>query len=290
MRTQSVGELVKIAKGDDRSLREYARDSGVDAAIISKMINGSYIPKKPGLYESLTSPQASPRGGVTCEQLLLAAGASEEFQSGMSAGVSVGMLARLSDIPSSDMIRVLKSRGIDVDNGGIRDTSSASMKPEVVRRIQQIQSEKQRFIAIANGILLGAIGKCGITFQLGSTDNAEAVHFDTCVRLMNHDITDYLVRYVYISDEETASLSLIQCTMRRIVEELIFLSPKRSQAVAVVTNHPDAYDFLCGYKGRLSYNGGLSVLLFDPERAMFLREEFLAHYICEEPVDDIHLS
>ena len=44
-----------------------------------------------------------------------------------------------------------------------------------------------------------------------------------------------------------------------------------------------------GKDGRLSYNGGLSVLLFDPERAMFLGEEFLAHYICEEPVKDIHL-
>ena len=32
----SVGELVKQAKGEDRSLREYARDSGVDAAILSK--------------------------------------------------------------------------------------------------------------------------------------------------------------------------------------------------------------------------------------------------------------
>ena len=61
----SVGELVKRAKGDDRSLREYARDSGVDAAIISKIINGTYTPKKPGIYESLTSPQASPRAGVT---------------------------------------------------------------------------------------------------------------------------------------------------------------------------------------------------------------------------------
>ena len=72
----SVGELVKRAKGEDRSLREYARDSGVDAAILSKIINGSYIPKKPGIFEALTSPQAAPRGGVTCEQMVAAAGAS----------------------------------------------------------------------------------------------------------------------------------------------------------------------------------------------------------------------
>ncbi len=61
----SVGELVKRAKGEDRSLREYARDPGVDAAILSKIINGRYIPKKPGIYEALTSRKASPRGGVT---------------------------------------------------------------------------------------------------------------------------------------------------------------------------------------------------------------------------------
>ena len=70
MKRDSVGELVKRAKGADRSLREYARDSGVDAAILSKMINGTYIPKKPGIYEALTSLQAAPRGGVTTQQLI----------------------------------------------------------------------------------------------------------------------------------------------------------------------------------------------------------------------------
>ena len=70
MKAVSVGELVKRAKGEDRSLREYARDSGVDAAILSRMINGTYIPKKPGIYEALTSPQAAPRGGVTTQQLI----------------------------------------------------------------------------------------------------------------------------------------------------------------------------------------------------------------------------
>ena len=105
----SVGELVKRAKGEDRSLREYARDSGVDAAILSKMINGTYIPKKTGIYEALTSPQASPRGGVTCEQMIAAAGTSEEFQRGMAAGMSAGMLTAMADIPSSVLIKVLNS-------------------------------------------------------------------------------------------------------------------------------------------------------------------------------------
>lgn len=158
----SVGELVKQAKGEDRSLREYARDSGVDAAILSKMINGTYLPKKPGIYEALTSPQASPRGGVTLEKMLAAAGATEDFQSGMSAGMSAGMLTALADIPSSSMIKVLQARGIAAGGPGKSEAASAAMKPEEIRRIQRIRSDTQRLTAIANGIILGCLGKIGI--------------------------------------------------------------------------------------------------------------------------------
>ncbi len=287
----SVGELVKQAKGEDRSLRAYARDSGIDAAIISKMINGTYIPKKPGIYEALTNPQASPRGGVTCEQMMSAAGASEEFQNGMSAGMSVGMLTTLADIPSSAMIRVLHARGIAADCRGRSDNSYSAMKPEEIRRIQHIQSEVQRFTAIANGIILGNLGKQGLTFQLVHTDGVEVdqVHFDTCVRLMDHEISEYLIKYACIADEESVSQALAENTIRRMVEELVFLKPLRTRIVSVVTNHPGAYDHLCACKDQLSYNGELSVLLFDLEKAMLLREEYLAHYTAGDPVSEIHL-
>lgn len=287
----SVGELVKRAKGEDRSLREYARESGVDAAILSKMINGTYTPKKPGIYEALTSPQASPRDGVTFEQMMAAAGASEEYQSGMSAGMSVGMHATLADIPSSDMMRVLQARGIVVYDRGRSEASSSAMKPDEIRRIQRIQSDRQRFAAIANGIMLGSLGKEGLTFRLVNTDETEedGIRFDTRVKLMNHEVAEYLIRYAFISDEEAASLPLAENTMRKMVEELVFLKPRRDRLVSIVTNHPGAYDAICALKGQLSYNGELTVLLFDLERATLLKEEYLSRFIAEDPVSEIHL-
>ncbi len=287
----SVAELVKQAKGEDRSLREYARDSGVDAAILSKMINGTYIPKKPGIYEALTSLQAAPRGGVTCQQLITAADASKGFQNGMSAGISAGMLATLSDVPSSALIKVLQARGIPVDSRGRSAAPSSAMKPEEVRRIQRIQSEIQRFTATANGIILGSLGKKGLTFQLVHTDGAEVdgIHFDTCVRLMNHEISEYLIRYAFISEGEAFSLSLAKNTVRSMVEELVFLQPRGDRVVSVVTNHPGAYDDLCTCKDGLSYNGELSVILFDLEKAMLLKEEYLSHTITEDSVGEIRL-
>ena len=290
MSALSVGELVKLAKGEDRSLREYARDSGVDAAIISKIINGTYIPKKPGIYESLTNAKASPRGGVTCAQMIAAAGASEEFQNGMSAGMSVGMLTSLAAVPSSVILRVLQSRGIDADAREKSKGSASSVKPEEVRQIQRIQSEMQRFKATANGMILGALGKKGLSFQLVHTDGAEidGIHFDTDVKLMNHEVSEYLIRYAFIFEENPSSLLAIN-EVKSMIEELVFLKPLRTRIVSVVTNHPDAYDSLCAYKDRLSYNGELSVILFSLENAMFVKEEYISHHIGENPVDEIYL-
>lgn len=286
-----VGELVWRAKGEDRSLRQYARDSGVDVAILSKIVNGTYIPKKPGIYEALTSPQAAPRGGVTCRQLVEAAGSSEEYQSGMSAGVTVGTRTTLADIPSSAMIRVLRARGIAVNASGSPEAASAAAKPEEIRRIQRLQSENLRFTATANGIILGSLGRMGLTFRLVCTDRPEVdgVRFDTCVNLMNHGVSEYLIRYAFIPEEEAVSDALAKNTLRGAVEELVFLAPSRNRAVAVVTNHAGAYDDLCARKNLLSYNGELAVLLFDLERARILREAYLAHFAAEDPVGEIRL-
>ena len=289
MKGISVGELVKQAKGKDRSLREYARDSGVDAAIISKIINGNYIPKKLGLYEALTSLRAAPRGGVSYQQLIEAAGTSEEYRSGMTAGMSVGVTTTLSEVPSSSLITVLKARGIAVHEDGTAETSN--MKLEDIQKAQRLRNEKQRFEATANGIILGSLGKKGLTFQIVQTDGREVdgIRFDTYVRLMNHVISEYLIRYAFISEEEAGFPSLAKNTVRVLAEELIFLKPFEKRKVSIVTNHPDAFEDLCTYKGCLSYNGELSLILFDLDRARLLKETYLSHYISGSPIDEIHL-
>jgi hypothetical protein len=254
------------------------------------MINGTYIPKKPGLYEALTSPQAAPRGGVTAQQLIEASGTTEDYLRGVSFGMSVGIRTALADIPSAVMLKVLQARGICPD-GGRTESASPAMKPEEVRRIQRLQSEAQRFTATANGIILGSLGGKGLTFQLVQTGGAEidGIRFDTCVRLMNCALSEYLIRYAFFSEEEAPSPDLARNTVRSMVEELVFLSPRRDRIVSLVTNHQSAYEELCACRDRLSYCGELSVLLFDLERAMLLKEAYIAHYRAETPVNEIHL-
>ena len=286
----SVGELVRLAKGDDRSLREYARDSGVDAAILSKIINGVYLPKRPGIYEALTSPQASPRGNVTYQQLMEAAGKSDEYRSGMSAGLSISILNTLADVPTSVMVKVLQARGVIADSKEIPGSASDAVMGENKIALC-VKSETQRFNATANGIILGCLGGKGLSFQALQTNgmDLDGIHFDTCVKLLNHEISDYLIRYVYFSEEEAASPALIRNTMRRMAEELVFLKPSATRKVSLVTNHSEAYDDLCAFKDGLSYNGELSVILFDLRMARIVQETYLSHMISEDPVSEILL-
>lgn len=64
-----LGRLVLLAKGSDRSLRQYAEDCGHDVAILSKIIAGKYIPKNFKAYEKLASKSARPRNGITANIL-----------------------------------------------------------------------------------------------------------------------------------------------------------------------------------------------------------------------------
>ncbi len=291
MNGNRISELVRQAKGEDRSLREYARDSGVDAAIISKIIGGSYLPKKPGIYEALTSLQAAPRGGVSFQQLIEAAGTSDAYQNGLSAGISAGIMTTLSAMPSSVLIRFLHARGIPAGSAGAGEVSSAQMKPEEVRKAMQLRSEAQRFAAAANGIIFGSLGKNGLGFRSIQTEGVtlETIRFDTRVNLINHEVSDYLFRYAFLSEEEAGSLRLAENTLHTMVEELVFLEPVRERKISIVTNHSDAYESLCRYRDRISFNGELSVILFRPETASLVKEAYLSHYISEPPVQELLL-
>ena len=60
-----TSKLIELAKGN-RSVREYARESGVSAAYISGLIKGKYIPS----LKILSKLSKVSHNGVTYEQLV----------------------------------------------------------------------------------------------------------------------------------------------------------------------------------------------------------------------------
>ena len=89
MKKETLSEQVRAARGN-RSVREYARESGVDASIISRIENGSYTPGVK-IIKRLTSPEAKPQGKITYEGLIEAADGDAKYKKGVKSGLAAAV-------------------------------------------------------------------------------------------------------------------------------------------------------------------------------------------------------
>ena len=280
MTENSISNLVKKAKGDDRSLRQYAQDSGVNQAIISRIINGTYIPKKPDVYEKLTSLKADPRGGVTYEQMILALNSSQSYQKGIVAGkaISAAAVMAMGMIPIAGLpFAVAMSAGLGL---ATVSTERNSSKTEDSDKAEEVVNEIRRFVATSNGLIFSALAVSGIFVHIEGERHAELENiFDKYLKLDNQEVNEYIIRYAYIAKEYQKIPEICENVSRRMIEELIFIKPSRKRKVTIITNSMKAFDYMLSYKNRLSYNGDLSIILVDTERAELKREEYISHYV-----------
>lgn len=77
---KNLSKIIAKAKGE-RNLTEYSKDSGVSISHISRIINGKLkvVPSEEVLYRLTDSHRAKPRGGVTYNDALIAAGYEVEI-------------------------------------------------------------------------------------------------------------------------------------------------------------------------------------------------------------------
>lgn len=288
MAENNIGKLVKKAKGNDRSLREYARDSGVDAAIISKIINGTYIPKKTDVYKSLTSQEASPRGGVTYKQLVEAADSSKSYQAGIVAGM--GMVATEAALMAIGGLPIA-TIGLETGVAAIASSLSSAKRKGGTDKVDEVINEIQQFVAISNGLIFSALGAKGISFQIKKDRNDELKNqFDTYLKIDGQEVKEYIFRYAYLSKEQQKIQYIVENTTRRMIEELIFLKPSKERKVTIVTNYPAAFGYMLSYKNNISYNGDLSIMLVDIKRAELHREEYILHFAGEGAARELYIS
>lgn len=296
MAESKLGKLVKEAKGSDRSIRQYAVDSGVDAAIISKIINGSYTPKKTDIYQKLTSAKASPRGNITFEQLVEAADSSNSYVNGMIAGVEVALSA-LPGIPLSTL-GIAGAAGAIAAAGaagaalaGFNKTKGKKKKEELDKKEKLITNEIHRFITTSNGLLYGCLGTKGISFKV-ETDKDKRLFdniYDTYIMLEGQIITEYIIRYLYLSTEQQNIRFIVENTPRKMIEELLFISPCKNRKVSLVTNCADSYKYISSFKDKLSYNGELSVVLINESTAQLVKETYISHHAESKAKDELLL-
>ena len=281
MGKKRLGELVKIAKGEDRTVKEYEQASGVDAAVISKIISGKYVPQKSKVYEALTSAKAAPRGGVTYERLLEAAEYSESYKEGIRAGLAASEAAAVAMSGLSKLMFPMAPIGalgaaLASAKWSLEQKEDGEKEREACKAINDIQ----RFVATSMGVIYGCMAQKGICFKPDAKREIGFLEagFETYVSIDDEKISEYVFCHLYLNEEERKVQSLIEAVSKRMIERLIFLNESERRKVSIVTNSEESYNYLLGFKGALSYKGNLSIVLLDVDNVRIGREDYLTFY------------
>lgn len=236
----SLGDLILLAKGDDRSLRDYATDSGVDVSVLSKMIKGTYTPKKEGIYQKLTSYEANPRNGITFLDLYQAA--------------------------SKNVITAYMTAATVV-TGGL-------LSPLMVTSLAKANSKNKgssKFRTLARKIVVDGLVKNGYILE-GNTGT------EGSISIIEPQSRFYLVYDFILSSEEARNGNLIRERFRLLMETLIYKKPIEMLTVCFVTNNPKIYKEMLSYKDNIAYKGDLVILFIDEEDYEIHQEDYLCFY------------
>lgn len=287
-----LGALVKQAKGEDRSLREYAKDSGVDAAIISKIINGTYAPKKPDIYLKLTSPQASPRGDVTYEQLMEAASTtntSRSYQAGIAAGMATtaSILSMVGGVPVTALATSLASlvAAMTAVDGSKKAAAKKEKQKDMLTfnndRLLEFEKKQKRFRAAALGIIITSLAKQGIACKVEDVTKLDLVSArpDECLTLSGLPISSWWFSF-WAKDKELDERALVfkEDRAQVMLSRYTPISADPERKVSIVVDDAEMYEELAKYKGQTSYRGEMSIILVDQSGFEVIKEEYVAHY------------
>ena len=291
----SLKELVKIAKGADRTIKDYAKASGVDAAVISKIMAGKYVPKKTKVYEALTTTAAAPRGGVTAAQLIKAAKSSKSYEEGRIDGLKTlsKVLGAIGNVPVSSLSKnpYVAGASLLALTGEFATEALISKRSKASEKEDKSLNEVHRFSAIANGIIYGRLGQMGVSFipsskeELGISENS----IDSYIKIQNPDVEEYVLRYLFLNESDCKTDFIMETATRRIIEELIFLKPNPKRKISIVTNCKEGFETLMKYEEKLSYRGNLSAVLIDIESIKLADEKYLSLYDYESQKNMLNL-
>lgn len=308
MANKELGELVRRAKGEDRSLREYAKDSGVDVAVISKIINGSYTPKKPDVFIKLTSPSAAPRGDVTYEQLVKAADSSKSFQAGIAAGLaatatnlttaSITLMA-LGPLPVATLTKGLASIAVT-------KTAKAAALKALEKQVSNeeeltyngdallvFEQKQKQFRAAALGIIVTTLAKSGISCTVKNPMDLNCFYIsrpDECLVLPEHPISTWWFSF-WSKDEKLDERALVFTPDRAhiMMSRYITVSADPTRKVSLVVDDPELFNEMVKFKDQNSYQGEMSAILVDMNTYSITKEEYIAHFNEEDTSNEFTL-
>jgi len=272
MADNKLGKLVELAKGNDRTIREYAAMAGVNVSTVSRTINGEY---RPGVkvLRKLTSEEAQPRSGITFGMLYDALILSNP----LLATVPFGPIL----LETSAAISEAKERQKDEKGREVCDANVLKVEDEPSMELSkwtQYSKQCRKFSAVATGIIYNALVRKGIHFHSAKIEEQEPLWYEgeILLELEEQQISKWFFRFATLNEDDRSFDKYAKEMALKQISNLIFLPEDNTRKVSIVVNDNELYQYLLEYKDKLSYRGNLSIIWVDADEVMVWKEEYLS--------------
>lgn len=286
MENKTVSELITIARGD-RTKKQYAEDSGVNIAIISRIENANYTPGKKVL-EKLTSAAAKPQGGVTYQDLIEATNKDKQFKKGLVTGMAALPIMGIPVIGPAAVAGV----GIKaVTSASKANKKSKKDEKKFFNEMKDFATGMERYRATATGIIIAKLAENGTWCRPGKQEDTDFPlnYTDQVLLIENNEINNWILSCFTINEENKSRKDFIKNFSARFVDKLVHTKPDPRKKASFVVDDESLYNHLLELKDNISYRGNLSIIQFDAKNVKIVKEEFLSYYDLNHMEDKLML-
>ena len=285
-----LAKRIELAKGADRSIREYAAAAGVNIATVSRAIKGEITPSVK-MLKKLTSEEAKPRNGITFESLYAAVGvenikgSKEDYAlaiGALTAGAIGGALASpfsmFTMLAGAATAKALsESKKIKKDKKNSEDDKE---KAPISERMEKFRKQQELFAATAMGILYGALAKKGLNFRPGVLDSQDTNGYgeEKLICIENSKINKWKFNFFSCVDNDSEINEIVERIASDSLLSLILTNPSESKKVSLVLKDKELFESIVDTWKTNSYRGNLSIVLIDLNNVCIANEVNVSSY------------
>ena len=250
-----LGNIINLARGD-RSLRNYAKDSGVSYNTIHMIEKGELNPS-PEIIKKLTSKQASPQNGVTYEAVMSAAGYKTENDEAMVSEEAIELAKHMLE----------------------EENEHSFLSPRVKQSREYRENEIRRIKTLARGMVFDALFEKGIEFGVNSREESSyrLRNNDMLLTIDHGDIKKWLLTFMCTTGGSYGGLFYHDTLGRYMTFE-----GGKDIKFSWVTNDPRAFARYKGYEHKLLFRGEMSLILVDTDAQKIVSETYLSNYFLDD--------
>jgi len=296
---KKLSDLVRQAKGE-RTIRQYANDTGISPSIISRILSEDY---KPGaeMIKRLVKKSSNPRGNVTANDLMIAAGYLEKdtnkelFTSigtaslATIATISLATVSPVSAILASQLAgKAIGKTIFDISN---KKTKAGMLLDEVKTKLDSsdnienhfIEQEKKNkdFIKKAmRGIMLSLLEKDNLLIGKSDINSLQSyVLPDELLNVSNNKIETWWFKFYNCEDDSILlELSETKAIVAALFGSFVTIPEDPKRKLSFVVNNEEIYKEFIKLKRNNSYKGNVSVVLVDKNGTSVVSEEFISYF------------